>query len=93
MDAHEKLDKLLDAQQEMAVGLAKYNVLLDEHIKRTEALEDRTSHLESYIQDHILAMRIDLEKKVDRGYITWALGVVTALLVIATSLSAWFFRT
>ncbi len=70
-----KLDKLSDDVKDLSVHVAGYNVLLQEHMRRTALLEDSTKPV---IDDH----------KIFRGILKWVgggLGFVggVAALVLA----------
>lgn len=72
---YEKLEEISKCQANMRVTLAKNTVILGEHVRRTEVAEKRIDNME-----------INLDKKADRSYITWALGIVTALISITVLL-------
>jgi len=72
---YEKLEEISKCQTNMRVTLAENTTLLGEHMRRTELAEKRIDKVE-----------VNLEKKADRSYITWALGAVTALISIAVLL-------
>lgn len=45
----DKLDKVMDMQGEMNVTLAKQSVILEEHVKRTNILEEKLAPVEKHV--------------------------------------------
>jgi len=83
----EKLDKIQDTQTTMQVQLGEYNVILKDHMKRTEMSEHRIENIEKTSHSTMMSMHTKIDKKADRSYITWALGVSTTLVALAVALS------
>ncbi len=77
MSIDKKLDELQEDMTEVKVHLAKYNTLLDIHIRRTEALEYRVEPIEDHIKAIHTLMKLGPVLIGVAAFIYYVIGVLS----------------